>query len=385
MRIASPCPRCQMAGYFVGLAVACLFGASTRAAEVLPPPAESETQTKVLNLADCIALGKENSPVIAAQSATLRGAEIAKRSVDSMKKPKCMAPDLPIRRQQSAVGLEGSLAAVEFTEHYTVNAVSRTYYGVVYARAQKKLAEEAVAERLKNLKMAEDFLNAGARQVSKEDVQKFRTSMQLARLQVLEAERGVDILLGALKEAMGLGPAYCLDVADDTLPQPELNLCAADVIELAETRRPENRVQDAASAIFGLEVDAQRAMKKSGRTFAMYSDIHVAAAPPLGGGPNYMPGPIGWEMPVKLAGTRCDRVERASALADRVNAVREKTRQLIALEAQDAYTRFVEAKSAIPLAKGAEDSAREVKNLAEQKYRRQDRLDPDKLIEAEAK
>jgi len=359
--------------------------APATSAELLPPPADKGCEVKVLNLAECIGIGMERSPALAAQWATLRATEAGKNGGDALKIPKCMAPDIDIRRQQSAIGLEGAMASVEFVEHYTVNAISRMYFGVVYAREQRNVAEEAVKDRAKNLQMAQEFLDAQVRQVTQEDVQKFRAALQQAQIRVLEAKRGEEILAGALKEAMGVGPYFCLDVADKTLPHPQLELCKEQVIELALSRRPEMRVQDAASAISCLEIEAQAAMRRNGRTFAMFSDIHVAAAPPLGGGPTYTPGPIGWEMPVKLVGPKPYRVERAKELHNRINAVREKTRQLIALEAQDAYTRYVEARDSIPLAKQAEDSAREVLGEATRKYLRQVRLDPDKLIDATAK
>src|SRR5262249_4235269 len=92
-----------------------------------------------------------------------------------------------------------------------------------------------------------------------------------------------------------------------------------------------------------LEVEAQRRLfGPTARTFANGSDIHALPLPQGARSPDYRPGAVGLEMPVTLNGPRSRRVEQAEAYAGRAGAVAEKTRNLIALEAEDAYLRYAE-------------------------------------------
>ena len=56
----------------------------------------------------------------------------------------------------------------------------------------------------------------------------------------------------------------------------------------------------------------------------------------------YRPGALAPEMPTTLVGRRGDRMERARNFGDRADAVVDKTRNLITLEATDAYLRWEE-------------------------------------------
>jgi outer membrane protein TolC len=63
----------------------------------------------------------------------------------------------------------------------------------------------------------------------------------------------------------------------------------------------------------------------------------------------YRPGATSLEMPVMFAGSRSYRVERARDLGVRAGAVVDKTRNLITLEAEDAFFKYEEAVRKLPL------------------------------------
>jgi outer membrane protein TolC len=73
-------------------------------------------------------------------------------------------------------------------------------------------------------------------------------------------------------------------------------------------------------------------------------------------------------MPTMLSGSRADRVEQAHAYSTRAEAVVAKTRNLIALEAEQAYFRWLEASSKLPHLEKAADEARVVFEEARRRF-----------------
>src|SRR5208282_5903171 len=55
-----------------------------------------------------------------------------------------IARDLPIRREQACLGVRIAEASLNQAEWETVYAVTRTYYGVIYARQQLRTAHDVV-------------------------------------------------------------------------------------------------------------------------------------------------------------------------------------------------------------------------------------------------
>src|SRR5262249_6117938 len=82
----------------------------------------------------------------------------------------------------------------------------------------------------------------------------------------------------------------------------------------------------------------------------------------------YRPGAIGLEMPTLMVGPRRTRVERAGDLAARAAAVVDKTRHLVALEAEDTFLRWEEAARQLPLAKEAADKAQPLAIKTQQNF-----------------
>jgi hypothetical protein len=96
-----------------------------------------------------------------------------------------------------------------------------------------------------------------------------------------------------------------------------------------------------------LEVDAQGRHMCPGQipTFASAGDIHSRQVPEEHANGDYRPGGIPPEMPPTLVGSRKSRQERARDFAARAQAVAQKTRNLIVLEAESSYYRLLEAQN----------------------------------------
>jgi outer membrane protein TolC len=95
--------------------------------------------------------------------------------------------------------------------------------------------------------------------------------------------------------------------------------------------------------VHGLEIDAQAARKlPQAQTFAAGSDIHSRPLPAGSYDERYSPAAVGPEMPANLAGNRDSRVQVAQIYAQRAGHVADKTRNLIRLETEQAYLRYLE-------------------------------------------
>src|SRR5262249_58570465 len=85
-----------------------------------------------------------------------------------------------------------------------------------------------------------------------------------------EADRGVQVSLAALREAMNLEPQLCSRIADEPIPQPEVRVCREEILAAALERRGESIEAGAATEVAGLEAHAQAKSCRRGslHTFA---------------------------------------------------------------------------------------------------------------------
>jgi outer membrane protein TolC len=188
---------------------------------------------------------------------------------------------------------------------------------------------------------AEVMLQTGAEGVSRADVDRTSVYTQLAQTRQTEAELGVKRALAALREALGMAPASSLDVATETLPDPAGKPVEEEVLRAALARRGEIVMADTFAQIVCLEADAQATgWRKRMDTFAVGTDIHAFGVPQEVRNNEYRPGSVPPEMPTQLVGLRSLRVQTAKSLYQRALTVVAVTRNLVALEAEDAFLRW---------------------------------------------
>jgi outer membrane efflux protein len=327
-----------------------------RAAEPIAAPAGAVT-AESLDLAACLNLALQRQPRIAAARFSLAAAQDGKEALDALHIPPVLDPEIPVRRRQACLGVTAAAAALEQAEHETVYAVTRTYFTVLFAREQERVAR-SVVDRLSAVnEVARKALDSGARNVTSSDVNRTTVYLNLAQTQQYKAAQGVKRALAALREAIGIGPEYRFDVPPGKLPQLNVQISQDDVVARALARRGE-MVQ---ATIFAeetcLEVEAQgTSMHRKMQTFAAGADIHSRPVPQGEHNEDYRPGGILPEMPTLLAGARPERVKHARSLNARAEAMVEGTRNLIALEAEDAFIRWEEASQEVPAARAAADA-----------------------------
>jgi outer membrane protein TolC len=308
---------------------------------VIAPAAEA----RVLDLNACRLIALERQPAVAAARATLAAAAARSEAVDNLHVPTFLVRDLPIRRKQAAIGVVIAQAGVTRAEGDTTYGVTFSYLSAVYAATQRQVARDAIAALTDLNQRVQEAVKIGARDVTKDDEEKVAIRLLRARARLEETTQGEQRALSALREAMGLGPDCAFALSDGRLPDasPPVDLHA--IIALALERRGELVQAVNAAQVTGYEVDAQaaRRLSPSVRTFAANSDIHGQPVPSGMYEENYRPGAVPPEMPTQISGSRADRVEQARAYTARAEAVADKTRGLIALEAEQAYYRWQEA------------------------------------------
>ncbi len=300
-----PLTGCRL-GRSTGAPVA--FSATT---EVIVPAATSE----IKDFNECLALAMATHPRLIATRASLAASEDGKRALDRMHLPATLDPQIPVRRQQAAVGLNAPVAGLAQAELEAAYAVTRTYVTVLYAREQERLAQ-GVVERLKAVNQAaSEALEAGARDASAADVKRTLVYARLAETKRIQATQGVKRALVALREASGLGAETILDVKGDRLSIPDTRPNRDEVLAGALAKRGEIIQTKVFAQVACLEVEAQGTSRSQRMpTFASGTDIHAQQVPQGANGTDYRPAGINPEMPTMLVGSRAERVKHAGTL-----------------------------------------------------------------------
>jgi outer membrane protein TolC len=296
-----------------------------------------------LTLEECIQIGLERQPSLAAARASLAAAEDGLRALDDLRLAALLARELPIRRCQASLGVTIAEAGLRQAELETTYAVTRTYFSALYAHSQEVLARNLVEKLKRYRQQAETLVKKGDPEVKlyQSDVDRLSVNIDLFQLRLIQATEGVQRAKAALREAMGMEPGCCLLLVGGPLPPLQEVPCHEDLLAMALAGRGELIQAGAAARVTDLEVSAQDvAHGLTVRTFAAVADIHSRPIPQGVANKEYRPGAIGLDMPTTLAGHREDRVRRARDLSARAAAVVEKTRNLIALELDDTFLKW---------------------------------------------
>ncbi|HWY86731.1 MAG TPA: TolC family protein, partial [Gemmataceae bacterium] len=311
-----------------------------------------------LSMPELINLGLARQPALAAARASLAAAESGLRGLQGLRFAGLFAKDLKIRKEQACLGVTIAAAGLEQAEWETRYAVVRNYYSVIYAREQSKVVNRIKGKLEESLAQARKLVKAGDPdiKVTNLDVDILALNLSLLKSKEVEAQTGIRKAFAALREALGVGPEYPLDIGADTLPPLVSDFNKETLAAMAFANRGEIAQAAAAHQVTALEVDAQGKLRgPNGRTFAPGTDVHAKPIPQGISNGEYRPGAIGLEMPAALAGRKSDRIERAQLLNERAGAVVDKTNNLVALEVEATYLKWLEAAQKV---KGLEEAPR---------------------------
>ena len=330
------------------------------AAEPAPPAplavVEPATPSHMLDLHACRDLALTRQPAIAAQRASLTAAVEKQQALDKLRIASIIQRDLPVRRKQAAVGVQAGQAALTQAESDTVYGVTFTYLSALYANEQLLVADAAIEDLKRLLESVTKAVDSGdaRREIGQTQVDLIKANLLVARSRREEAVQGLERASSALREAMGVAPDCPVTLAQSKLPDVMTAADRNQIVALALARRGEMAQASAAYEATCFEIEAQKStFFFSGKTFAIGSDIHAYPVPQGEHGENYRPGGVGLEMPSLLAGTRGDRMQQAEAYHARAGAVVEKTRNLVTLDADQTYFKWLEASKKVPLLREA--------------------------------
>jgi hypothetical protein len=308
-------------------------------------PKADEAKAPELSLGECITVALERQPSLKAARATMDATEASLRGLNGIGPlGQALSPDLPIRKEQASRGITASAADLQKTHNEVVQDVTRLYYTVVYARQQEVIADDVVGRLEVLIDLATKLLESkmpGTMTPMKLNVMKIGLSQ--ARTLRAETQLGQKQAMAALREAMAVEETtFPFRVKDKELPVmgQKKEVTRDLVVNLALEQRPELALAAAGVDAFRLEVYAQGKIpfRRSVPTLASGSDIHAREVPQaIRTLKDYRPGAIPPEMPPQLVGTKYDRVCRAMAYSQRADAVYEKARNLVVLEAETAF------------------------------------------------
>ncbi len=329
--------------------------AGQEAPTVLPPPVVQATHADTLAHYRHIAL--QQQPALGAYRASLCAAQVKAEALQKIGGLAALVrKDLDIRKEQVHYGVLSAEANLSVAAWETLYAVTRNYWSAVHAQELIDLAEDALDPQKPTslVRLRNEVKNAMELVGRRRDLVEWHvTSVDLVLEGILarkiEAEIGLKRAKAALREAMGVPPDFPITLpCPAKLPWLGVAVHPGEVCHAAQTRRGEITLVQAFQRVACLEVQAQEKIDGfRGETFATGSDIHVRSVPLQQTQGEYSPGGVGPEMPGVLAGNREDRVKQARLYADRAGCVVEKTRQLISLQAEDAYLKFQKASQEI--------------------------------------
>lgn len=342
------------------LVLAALFGLGMTATAL---PAQEMIKAPALTLDECLQLAIDKQPALAAARASLAAAQDGQQGLQNLPiYAKALTRDFHQRRDQACLGVTIAQAALWQAEWEARYAVTRNYYSVLFVRLQQDLLKDVIDKLGKGREKAKKMLDAGEGKITKIDLELLDLNIDFLKVKGIEARVGGLKALAAIREAIGVGPEYPLDIAQGTLPAPVAALDKDALIKQAIANRGEIVQASSASRVTELEVTAQSRKWFSLKvpTFAAGSDIHATPIPQGVANGEYRPGAIGLEMPSMLVGKRDDRVAHAADLSVRAGAVVDKALNLVALETENSYLKWIEARDRLTLLDKLQPSAREV-------------------------
>lgn len=343
-----------------------------------------------LNLDDAVTLAMEKQPAIAAARAS-RNAAFTAREAAYAPFTILAGPQIATRRKQADLAVQISEANVQQVELETINAVTRSYISVLYAREQSGIAQDTLDVIKVTRNAAKTLVDKGSKEVTKTDLDRLDTYILIAETKLGEARTGVIRAKAALREAIGLDRCTEFEIGNEKLShlhdafvdygnKKNMKLSCKKAVCLAVDKRPELVQASLLAQITGLESRAQGwTLSPYARTFAATGDIHTRILPATVINGEYKPGPVGPEMPSFLAGSRTSRQQRANLFYERALTVSDKAENLVALEVEEACARLTEQINQVKMLLEATKKSKRLSEDAMKIYI-EDQLSTEKLL-----
>ncbi len=326
---------------------------------------KQEDSLDKLSIDYAIRLGKQNSPILKALRASVQSAQNSLTAIERTNRTllNSLSPDLPFRQEQARKGLQAAEAELFQAGHDVTYNIVRTYYAAVYAKQQLKVADDLLVQ----LKIYQEFVEKIVKSGTDRKIDKKTEDTLIQYLAEAESKRnqayfGLLRAIAGLQHELNLGGENKISIPDQDLPLLRAKIDQKVVVEHALTRRGEIALAQSGVDVLNYETLAQGSIKLRLRlpTAASVADIHSRTVPSGSRDGEYRPDALVPDYPSFLIGTKSERVARSVVLSERAGAVLEKTRELVRLEALNAYYRWQESVANIEIWKKAANAGRDL-------------------------
>ncbi len=177
--------------------------------ELAPAPVPAATAPVAapagLDLAACRQIAFEKQPNLAAARTSLTAANARAEALEHLHLAALVQRDLPIRRKQSAIGIEVAAATLSQAEWDTRHDVTFTYLSAVYAQEQLAVADQGIADLMSQRELVTEIINdpMGRKDVSQRNIDQIDGSLLVAKGRREEALEGVERALAGLRRGDG--------------------------------------------------------------------------------------------------------------------------------------------------------------------------------------
>ena len=249
----------------------------------------------------------------------------------------------------------------EATVNDVIFQTKSSYFTVLYAYENKKVAQDSVDKFSRFYKQAKAYYRTG--RSPKVDVTIAETNLSNAKLKLIQAENSVNIAIANLNYAMGL-PYLKNYVISERLEYKPLDLSFEEMIEFARESRPElkqaeikveqmNQTIKLAKKSYFPTLSLEGQYQRGGRSWNSNYGFNIGG---------YLTFPAVNMMLVR------NEIREAKYLYDKELANAKNTQHNIYLELQKAYLKLLEKKNQLPVAQLQEKQANENFNLSFKMY-----------------
>ena len=249
----------------------------------------------------------------------------------------------------------------EATVNDVIYQTKSSYFTVLYAYENKKVAQDSVDKFSRFYKQAKAYYRTG--RSPKVDVTIAETNLSNAKLKLIQAENSVNIAIANLNYAMGL-PYLKNYVISERLEYKPLDLSFEEMIEFARESRPElkqaeikveqmNQTIKLAKKSYFPTLSLEGQYQRGGRSWNSNYGFNIGG---------YLTFPAVNMMLVR------NEIREAKYLYDKELANAKNTQHNIYLELQKAYLKLLEKKNQLPVAQLQEKQANENFNLSFRMY-----------------
>ena len=260
---------------------------------------------------------------------------------------------------------DAAVHQLERTDQEIVFRVVDSYYGVLLAKKQLEVAEQAVKTSQSIMNRSQARFDSGL--VVESDLLTAKVRMATRQQELIRARNNLDLARAQFSTAMGapvdflFQPAEAL--AERTLPVPVLR----EVEEQALTNRPDlKRIQSeeaaqqqsvaTAKSSFGPRVNAFAGWEMDNPTFV------------AGGGGNSWLGGVEVQFDIFQGGAKRAALSRERALQERVTAMKQVASDGVRLEVRRAYYSLDSARQEVEVARAAIAQAQDSLRINQNRY-----------------